>query len=72
MFTIKICVTLNEGQGQYNHSRVSSLMMTSIVSEKSLVRDIHTDTDTQSDRHRQTHTHTHKSLKTLKQKDSER
>ena len=47
---IRICVTLNEGQSPYNLNTthveaitVPSLMMTSTVSEESLVRDINTD-----------------------------
>ena len=50
---IKLCVTLNKGQGQYNYTACitmseavtmpSLMMLTSIVSEESLVRDTHTD-----------------------------
>ena len=40
---IKICVTLNEDQGQYNPCLYmpSLMMMTLVVSKESLVRDTH-------------------------------
>ena len=59
IFIIMIYVTLNEGQGQYNMwcilvsaaiTMPRLTMTSSIASEESLARDIHTDT--------QTHTHT--------------
>ena len=50
---IKICVSLNEGQGQYNEQTVtvlSLMMMSSITSEKSCTRNTHTYTDRQTDK----------------------
>ena len=64
---IKICVTLNEGHGQYNYPCEafsclkavivpSLMMMTLIISKESLARDRQTDRQTVTHTHAHTHT----------------